>query len=277
MSHGSRGTLILFSVLCFFGLSAAAAWGQAPAEIPKQDYYGTWKMFHDGWAGTLILKASGTAKVLDGEYKAADGRIHAVAGTAEGYKITFQIDFNDSKTFTSQDQSFSGYLFTQGRSGMAGTTAWSGIPYGWYASKESKATSFPVTVSDYPDPEGPVPVTATVTSSSGRFEVRAGKEEYAKGETVEFTMSNELKRTVDLAGIVYVIKYKDGNAWKEFYTSQRDFLADLSMNDGKKRNWGWGQWDNELLNKAKPGTWRLKLFVPGVRPEPFFVEFTIKN
>lgn len=277
MINASKRAFIFVSIMCFFVLIVAAAWGQAPAEIPKQNFFGTWKMFHDGWAGSLILKASGTAKVLDGQYKALDGRIHAVTGTAEGYKITFQIDFNDSNTFTSQDQSFSGYLFTQGRSGMAGTTSWSSIPYGWYATKESTATSFPITVTDYPDPEGPVPATATISSSSGRFEVKAGKEEYAEGESIGFSMSNELNRAVDLTGIAYVIKDKDNNAWKEFYTSKRDFLADLSMNNGKNRTWNWDQWDNERLNKAKPGKWRMKLFVPGVRPEPFFIEFTIKN
>ncbi|MDD8026995.1 MAG: hypothetical protein PHI34_10790, partial [Acidobacteriota bacterium] len=68
-----------------------------------------------------------------------------------------------------------------------------------------------------------------------------------------------------------------GETWKEFFTSARDFLNDLSLNDGKKRDWTWNQWDNEHQNKAVPGKWRMRLLVPGVRPEPFFVEFTIKN
>jgi hypothetical protein len=235
-----RGFMIFMAAGCL-ALIVSAALAQAPADLPKQDYYGTWKMSHDGWAGTLILKASGQAKVLEGQYKGLDGRIHAVLGSAEGYKITFQIDLDDSKRINAEDQSFTGYLFTQSRAGMAGTTTWQGVPYGWYAVKESTFTAFPTVSEDFPDPSGPVSQTATITSSSGSFSVKSGKTEYARGETVDFHMANELNRDVNLAGIVYVIKRKDGDAWKEFFTSARDFLPDLTMNDGKKRDWTWNQ------------------------------------
>ncbi len=48
------------------------------------------------------------------------------------------------------------------------------------------------------------------------------------------------------------------------------------MADGRKRDWTWDQWDNERQNKAGKGKWRVKIFVPDVRPEPFFIEFSIK-
>jgi hypothetical protein len=277
LNNNFKGALFLLAVLSFFGLWLSAATGQTPADIPKQDFFGTWKMLHDGWEGSLILKAGGAAKILAGQYKGSDGRIHTVSGSAEGHKVTFQIDFNDSNTFTSQDQIFTGYLFTQGRSGIAGTTSWSGLALGWYATKQSAATSFPVVSTDLPDPEGGVTETAVITSSSGIFRVFSGKAEYAKGEAVDFHVSNELNRMVKLAGIYYVIKYKADNVWKEFYTSQRDFLQDLTMANGKERQWTWDQWDNERQNKAKAGKWRIKIFIPDVRPEPLFVEFSIKT
>jgi len=276
LHNNLKRTFILLAVLSCFGLFLSAAWGQTPSDIPKQDFYGTWKMFHDGWEGSLILKAGGAAKILSGQYKGLDARVHAVSGTAEGHRLTFQIDFNDSNTFTPEDQAFSGYLFTQGRSGMAGTSTWSGVPLGWYATKQSTWTSFPVTSTDTPDPEGSFTETAVVTSSSGEFQVFSGKTEYAKGETVDFHLSNELNRMVNLAGIYYIIKYRADNAWKEFYTSAQDFLQDLTVADGKKRQWTWDQWDNERQNKAKAGKWRIKVFIPDVRPEPFLVEFSIK-
>lgn len=276
MRSGLNRTLVILTVASCVGLFVSGAWAQAAGDIPKQDFYGTWKMVHDGWEGTLILKAGGAAKVLSGQYKGADGRIHTVTGTAEGHKVSFQVDFNDSNSFTSQDQTFSGYLFTQGRSGMAGTTTWSGTSYGWSASKQSTSTAFPVVSTDYPDPESGVTGTAVVTSSSGEFRVYCGKAEYARGEAVDIHMANELNRLVNLTGIYYIIKYKEGSAWKEFYTSQRDFLQDLTMADGRKRDWTWDQWDNERQNKAGKGKWRVKIFVPDVRPEPFFIEFSIK-
>lgn len=276
MIHTRRGLVLLMAAAGLI-LSASGALAQTLADIPKQDFYGTWKMSHDGWAGTLILKASGQAKVLDGQYKGLDGKVHLVTGEASGHKIDFRINFDDSNRIDDGDQKFSGYLFTQGRGGMAGTTALSGATYGWYAVKESTATSFPAVSSDYPDPSGPVGQTATITSAQHSFSVKAGKAEYARGEAVDFHMANELDRTVNLAGIVYVIKRLDNGAWKEFFTSARDFLPDLTMNDGKKRDWTWSQWDNEHQVKAAPGKWRMRLLVPDVRPEPFFVEFTIKN
>ena len=276
MKNNLNRALVLLTALSCIGLFVSAAWGQAPGDIPKQDFYGTWKMVHDGWEGSLILKAGGAAKLLAGQYKGADGRIHAVSGKAEGHKVSFQIDLNDTNTYTSQDQSYTGYLFTQGRSGMAGTTSWSGTPFGWYATKQSTSTSFPIVSTDWPDPESGVTETAVITSSSGEFRVFSGKAEYAKGEVVDFHMSNELNRMVNLAGIYYIIKHKVDNTWKEFYTSQRDFLQDLTMADGKKRQWTWDQWDNERQNQATQGKWRIKVFVPDVRQEPFSVEFSIK-
>lgn len=276
MKNNLNRVLVLLTAMSCFGLLVSAAWGQAPGDIPKQDFYGTWKMIHDGWEGSLILKAGGSAKLLSGQYKGADGRIHAVSGTAEGYKVSFQVDLNDSNTYTSQDQSFIGYLFTQGLSGMAGTTSWSGTPFGWYATKQSTSTSFPIVATDFPDPESGVTETAVVTSSSGEFRVYSGKAEYAMGEVVDFHMSNELNRAVNLAGIYYIIKHKVDNTWKEFFTSPRDFLQDLTMADGKKRQWTWDQWDNERQNEATKGKWRIKIFVPDVRSEPFSIEFSIK-
>jgi len=83
-------------------------------------------MTHDGWEGTLVLRGAGTAAGLAGDYVGADGKIHAVRGSVDGHKVVFTIDMKDTKAVAGDDQGFEGYLFTQTRTGMAGTTKFLG-------------------------------------------------------------------------------------------------------------------------------------------------------
>lgn len=250
----------------------ATAFGQ----VPKQDFYGTWAMNHDGWTGKLVLRGAGAPGALMGEYVGGDGQVRAVKGTAESHKVVLTIDLKGT-TGTADDQAFEGYLFTQNRSAMAGTTKYAGAAYGWYALKESGETRLPpppVVSTDHPDPSGPAddPV---VVSSSGEIRLSVAKTEWNPGEKVVFEFKNTKPQTADLTDCYYIIEYREGSGGAEFFTSDRNPFQDLSLGQNEVRTWKWDQRDNERTHKAQPGPWRIKLYAPGIRPQPFIVTFKI--
>jgi len=271
--HATIRTVLAAAVVLAF---AAAASGQ----IPKKDFYGTWKMSHDGWDGTLVLRGSGTATGIFGDYVGADGKVHFVQGTAEDRKAVLWIDLKDTRGLPEDDQNFEGYLFTQTRAAIAGTTKWGSQVYGWYAVKTSAATNLPpapVVSMDKPDPAGADPEEiAVVVGSSGEFRLSTTKPEYAVGEPCRFELSSTLVKDVDLSGYYYVIERREGDKPVEFYTSPKEPFAGTTLHTGDKRLWVWDLWDNERQNKAQAGNWRIKFFAPNALTKPFIVRFKIK-
>jgi len=265
---------------CSALLACAAITGAALAiaQIPKSDFFGTWALNHDGWEGKLVLRGAGIPAGLFGDYVGADGKIHFVQGSVESHKIVFYVDMKDTKGLPDDDQRFEGYLFTQSRKAMAGTTAWGGMTYGWSAVKSSSATTLPpppVVSSDKPDMAGPDE--AVVVGSSGEFRLSTTKPEYAAGEAVGFELKNTLAKEVNLAGFYFIIERRDEGVGKEFYSSAKEPFGGVKMKTGDKRAWFWDQWDNERLAKAQPGSWRIKFYAPLERDKPFTVPFKIKN
>lgn len=262
------------------------------AQIPKTDFHGTWIMNHDGWEGTLVLRGAGTATGLFGDYVGSDKKAHFVQGTVDGHKVVLHVDMNDTKGLASDDQTFEGYLFTQSRTGMAGTTRWGGSVYGWSAVRKSADTSLPappLTSTDKPDPSGPTAASSTpvpagqdpsdlpsVVGYSGEFRLSTTKEQYSLGEAVGFELKNTQHRTIDLTGFYFVIERRQDGKAKEFYTSPREPYGGLALRSGDTRLWYWDQWDNERTGRATPGRWRIRVFAPAALPEPFVVSFTIK-
>jgi hypothetical protein len=268
-----RADIVLFLAM------AAIAWASpAFAQVPKTDFYGTWAMNHDGWQGQLVLRGAGIPAGLFGDYVGADGKVHFVQGSVEDHKVVLYIDLKDTKGLPDDDQRFEGYLFTQSRNAMAGTTTWGNVHYGWSAVKTSSATKLPpppVVSTDKPDIEGPDE--AVVTASSGEFRLSTTQAEYAPGEAVGFELKNTLSRNVNLAGFYFIIERRDEGVGKEFYTSAKEPFGGLKLKPGDKRLWYWDQWDNERLAKAAPGSWRIKFYAPQERQKPFTVPFKIKN
>ena len=117
----------------------------------KNDFAGTYQMNHDGGKGTLTLWAEDEDYIeglppIGGTYTGSDGKAHMVRGFIRtwqypldaswgpDYHINFTIDFYDTYA-SSDDQLFSGYLFTGEKDVIAGKTWWNSIPFGFYAIK----------------------------------------------------------------------------------------------------------------------------------------------
>jgi len=270
-------------LMCAFlgALLLTPAW----AEVELANFWGTWKINHDGWEGTLYLHAAGSAPAeiqwgqtpgpgnLSGTYVEENGRAHKVSGHAETLKqyITFKVDFDDSGSYDPSELGFTGYLFSKDRKAMAGTTIWNNGSVGWYALKTSGRTEptqtvktdtvTPKTDKDTWQEEEVKPVTP---ADKGELLLYTTAKGYGKKETVAFEMRNTTKQMISLNGSYYLIESKQNQTIKEFFTSVQNPFGTNKIQPGEKIRWTWNQWDNERKHNAAAGTWRIRVYIPSL-------------
>ncbi len=116
---------MLFIAVASFHLSVSA-------QIRPGDFAGTYSMSHDGWRGTLYLgdgKADCPRPLCQSNYTDSNGRKYPVKVTTSGSQLTFYIvGLGGQNTDGSGGQKFLGYLMTQTKDAIAGTTWWGGDP-----------------------------------------------------------------------------------------------------------------------------------------------------
>jgi len=106
--------------------------------------------------------------------------------------------------------------------------------------------------------------------------ISTDKSKYRMAENVEFTLSNSTKNAVDVSDAIYIIEKRFGTEGKEFYTSKKGPFKKPKIRSGHKKKWNWDLWDNERENKATPGRWRIKMYIPSYQKKPLVAFFTIK-
>src|SRR5690348_3624304 len=105
-------------------MSSASPWfAPDPGRIRPEDFAGRFSMFDDGWTGRLVLRHE-QGRALSGtfwSYRFEDVfRVTADVDAAEPHRIEFVIhNFN-----WMERQTYSGWLLTQSRDALAGTSVW---------------------------------------------------------------------------------------------------------------------------------------------------------
>jgi len=109
------------------------------AQLRPYDFAGTYSMSHDGWRGTLYLgagRADCPRPLCLSTYTDSNGKRYPVRVTTANNRITFYVvGLGGQNADSTGGQKFEGYLMTQTRDAIAGTTWWERQPFGFYAIK----------------------------------------------------------------------------------------------------------------------------------------------
>ena len=108
------------------------------ADANKEDWFGTWTMNHDGFAGTLIIRdipadcagplwCDMAISYLDKNRVRHSGRIERI--DSKGQHMVFYLNFPGNR------QKFDAFIFSWDKRKFAGTTYWGGSTFGFFATK----------------------------------------------------------------------------------------------------------------------------------------------
>jgi hypothetical protein len=109
--------------------------------LDTQRLCGDYAFYDDGWQATLSLRAGNDGRV-GARYFAHDRTRGEFTATAEieGQHLQLTVrDFNELP-----EQVYSGYFFRRGRVAIAGTTAWKGRPFGFFAWRQPPCSLGPL-------------------------------------------------------------------------------------------------------------------------------------
>jgi hypothetical protein len=108
------------------------------ADAQKQEWFGTWSMNHDGFAGSLRITDSKVdcassawcdmvLRYVNDKGVTQTGSIETI--DSKGQHMVFYINFPGNR------QKFDAYIFSWDKRKLAGTTYWGGRTFGFYATK----------------------------------------------------------------------------------------------------------------------------------------------
>jgi hypothetical protein len=120
--------ILLIAILAVVAAGSIPAWAQT-----ESSFYGTYRMVHADWIGTLTLHDNTKSPVNDvmGTYVGSDGKRFDVDGMINDRipsEITLYIDWGRGP------EPMTGYLCDRGNA-IAGMYYYGNTPYGWYAVK----------------------------------------------------------------------------------------------------------------------------------------------
>lgn len=108
----------------------------------------------------------------------------------------------------------------------------------------------------------------------GVLEMKLMRYKLVLGETATFRLQNIGNREADLRGHSYVIQYKQGNRWLDFFRSSVDPLDIQSLAPGQIYKFIWTQKDRQGRLGGR-GIWRIVFFAPNVPNSPVGAEFSV--
>ena len=142
--------------------------------------------------------------------------------------------------------------------------------------------SFPYVATDTPDG----------SPAFGGLSLISAAASFQPDDPVPFVLKNWGMAAASLQGSYYVIEkfspastapgdrtVRPGSGqsgrWKEFFTSAKGYFGRPTLASQNEIKWAWDRLDNERLNKAPLGKYRVRLFVPKVTADVLTVEFDL--
>jgi hypothetical protein len=114
-----------------------------------------------------------------------------------------------------------------------------------------------------------------VAVSGGPLELKLMRYKLPLGMEAVFRLENMGNQVANLRGDYYIIQYRSGNRWFDFFKSRVDPLAVQSLAPGQVYKWGWSQRDR--AGRFGPrGDWRIVFYAPLVPNSPVETTFDIR-
>jgi hypothetical protein len=132
-----------------------------------------------------------------------------------------------------------------------------------------------------PDPAGPVPITDTSEAEAAYagLTLSAKKEEYARGETVQFVLRKATPGSASLVGAYYEIEKNVDGEWRAYFKTNADnwrFRTPLIEFGGLAKGIQWDQRQRgDPENVASRGGYRIKFYAPEAFEGFLTAEFAI--
>jgi hypothetical protein len=111
--------------------------------------------------------------------------------------------------------------------------------------------------------------------SGALLQMKLMRYKLALGQTVTFRLQNVGNQPAGLQGHRYVIQYRAGNRWVDFFQSSLNALDISSLGPGQIHKFIWTQ-KTRTGQRARRGDWRIVFYAPNVPNSPIDQNFTIR-